>query len=184
MEPFIGQITMFGGNFAPRGWALCEGQLLPIAQNQALFSIIGTIYGGDGRTNFALPDLRGRIPLQQGSGPGLPSYQLGQRGGAFSHTITLAQMPAHTHDGSTLKGVIQANSEDGDSDEPEGRNFGNSNSGTPYNTSPTEGPMAADNVSVTGNTGSTGGNQSYSIQNPYLGINFIIALQGVFPSRN
>lgn len=187
MEPFIGQITMFGGNFAPRGWALCEGQLLPIAQNQALFSILGTIYGGDGRTTFALPDLRGRIPLQQGNGPGLPSYRLGEKGGINTHTLTVAQMPNHSHDGSTLNATVLANGDDANSDEPENSNFGIApdNFYNDKSTSRTMGLAGSNgNVNVSGNTSAVGGSQSFSIQNPFLGINFIIALQGVFPSRN
>ena len=96
-SPFIGQITLFAGNFAPRGWAFCNGQLLSIAQNTALFSILGTTYGGNGQTTFALPDLRGRVPVHAGQGPGLSNYDLGQQGGAESVTLTTAQMPAHTH---------------------------------------------------------------------------------------
>ena len=97
MEPFIGQIMMFSGNFAPRGWAFCDGQLLAIAQNSALFSIVGTTYGGDGRTTFGLPDLRGRTPVHQGNGPGLPPVSLGQKGGAASTTLIVQNLPAHTH---------------------------------------------------------------------------------------
>jgi len=97
LEPFIAEIIMFGGNFAPRGWAFCDGQLLPIAQNQALFSILGTTYGGDGRTTFALPDLRGRTAIHPGTGPGLSNRRLGERGGAETNTLTLPQLPTHTH---------------------------------------------------------------------------------------
>ena len=96
-EPFIGQIQPFAFNFAPRNWALCDGQLLPISQNTALFSLIGTTYGGDGRTTFGLPDLRGRVPIHQGHGPGLSSYVIGQTGGSATNTLTQAQMPSHTH---------------------------------------------------------------------------------------
>ena len=96
-EPFIGEIRIFGFNFAPRGWALCDGQLLPISQNSALFSLLGTIYGGDGRTTFALPDLRGRAALHEGTGPGLSPRQLGQRSGSETNTLTVNQLPPHTH---------------------------------------------------------------------------------------
>lgn len=96
-EPYIGEISMFGGNFAPRGWAFCDGQLLPIAQNTALFSLLGTIYGGDGRTTFALPDLRGRVPVHSGNGPGLSDYRVGQRGGSERIILTINQIPSHNH---------------------------------------------------------------------------------------
>ena len=96
-EPFIGEISMFAGNFAPRGWAFCEGQLLPIAQNQSLFSILGTTYGGDGRTTFGLPDMRGRVSIHPGTGPGLTNYRLGNKGGSETTTLTTNQLPSHNH---------------------------------------------------------------------------------------
>ncbi|MBD3756388.1 MAG: phage tail protein, partial [Gammaproteobacteria bacterium] len=96
-EPFVGEIRMFAGNFAPRGWAFCDGQLLAVSQNDALFSLLGTIYGGDGRTTFGLPDMRGRIPVHQGSGPGLSPRRLGSKSGAETETLTVNQMPSHTH---------------------------------------------------------------------------------------
>src|SRR5437867_1864890 len=97
LEPFYGEIRMFAGNFAPRNWAFCQGQILPIAQNTALFSLLGTTYGGNGSTTFALPDLRGRVPIHQGQGTGLSSYTMGQNGGTESETLTVNQMPAHKH---------------------------------------------------------------------------------------
>lgn len=188
MEPFIGQIMMFGGNFAPRGWALCDGQLLPIASYSALFSIIGTFYGGDGRTTFALPDLRGRMPINYGTGPGLQPFQIGQKGGAEIHTLNQLEMPNHIHNGSTLRGVVQVNREDGTINEPENANFGIASSGTPFNTNATDASMGISggngNVSIQGNTGAAGGNQPFNIRNPYQAVNFVIALQGIFPSRN
>ena len=111
MEPFIGQIMMVGFNFAPRGWALCDGSLLPINNNQALFSLLGTTYGGDGRTTFQLPDLRGRVPMHQGTGPGLPNHRIGEKGGVENVTLTVAQMPAHTH-------VLNASSDYGSQKSP------------------------------------------------------------------
>ncbi|MEM8909888.1 MAG: tail fiber protein, partial [Bacteroidota bacterium] len=115
MEPFIGQIMMFGGNFAPRGWALCNGQLMPISQNQALFSLLGTTYGGDGRTTFALPDLRGRAAMHAGHGPGLTDRRLGQRSGTETNTMNTLQMPSHSHIavvGGSVKIQVSANAAD------------------------------------------------------------------------
>ncbi|WP_298420521.1 tail fiber protein [uncultured Kordia sp.] len=182
MDPFIGEIVMFGGNFAPRGWALCNGQLLAISQNSALFSILGTTYGGDGRTTFALPDLRGRSAIHPGTGPGLSTIKLGQRGGAEYHTLNVLEMPNHSHSGATLSGVVQCNDEDGISNEPAGKNIGNSTSGTPYNSDDNNSLLGK--ISVTGNTMATGGNQSFYIRNPFEGVNFIIAMLGVYPSRS
>jgi microcystin-dependent protein len=185
MEPFIGQITLFAGNFAPRGWAFCEGQLLPISQNTALFSILGTTYGGDGRTTFALPDLRGRFPLQQGTGPGLPTYRLGERGGINSKTLTQAEMPSHNHSSVGLTAHLMANENDGTDADPSNKNIGVSENANLFNAQPNSVQTGSGpNVAITGNTANAGGNISFSIQNPYLGINFIIALVGVFPSRN
>ncbi len=191
MDPFIGQIVSFGGNFAPRGWALCDGQLLAISSNTALFSILGTTYGGDGRTTFALPDLRGRTAIHPGTGPGLSNIKLGQRGGAEYHTLTINEMPNHSHSGATLKGSIGTNEEDGDSNDPSGKTFGpieaDSSSPVTINAFNSEAPdrtMAPNSVSITGNTLPTGGNQSFYLRNPFESVNFIIAVQGIFPSRN
>ena len=158
LEPFIGEIAMFAGNFAPRGWALCNGQLLPIAQNTALFSLLGTTYGGDGRTTFALPDLRGRVPIHAGNGPGLSSYRLGSKGGSETKTLTTLNMPAHAH------GVLTEN------------NSSASQNGEVYTTKRGKGVMISGEI--------TGGSQSVDIRQPYQTINYIIALNGVFPSRN
>jgi len=174
-EPFIGEIRIFAGNFAPNGWALCQGQLLPIAQNTALFSILGTTYGGDGRTNFALPDLRGRVVLSFGNGQGLSPYVLGQVGGAETQTLTQQQMPAHSHSvGATEtvttedpKGAVPAKTT-GPSIGSAPKIYGASSDGTTMN------PAMI---------GQTGGGQPVSILQPYLAINYIIALQGVYPSR-
>lgn len=185
MEPFIGQIMMFGGNFAPRGWAFCDGQLLAISQNDALFSIIGTIYGGDGRTSFALPDLRGRVAKHPGNGAGLSPKRLGQRGGREDVVLTTLNLPPHGHSAGTLKGTIQTNEEDGISDEPSGKNFGNFSEGTPFNMNANDSSMALDNVKIdSGATGNNGGSQQFDIENPYECVNYIIALYGTYPSRN
>jgi len=168
MDPFIGQIMMFGGNFAPRGWALCDGSLLPISQNQALFSILGTTYGGDGKTNFALPDLRGRAPIHAGSGPGLSPRKLGQKGGVEQVTLTTSQIPSHSH-------TLQGRSDAAGSDDPSGRSLGKSNI---YARQAADTAMAASSITA------TGGGQPHENMQPFLGINFIIALVGVYPSRS
>lgn len=173
MNPFLAEIVMFGGNFAPRGWAYCDGQLLSINANQALFALLGTTYGGDGRTTFALPDLRGRNPIHPGQGPGLSSIKLGQRGGAETHVMTVNQMANHNHLGSIKVSNLPA-----DDDTPgTGVSIGKAEifvEGAP-NTDLAMGSVTLDNA---------GGQQPFSIRNPFLGINYIIALQGVFPSRN
>lgn len=179
MEPFIGQIMMFAGNFAPRGWAFCEGQLLPINQNQALFSILGTTYGGDGRTTFALPDLRGRAPIHKGQGPGMSNISLGQSGGTEQVTLTISNMPSHNH-------TLNASSEQGTDSNPSGKVPASSQfqlsrqepvvNVNSYSNSP--------NTNMSPNTiGIQGGNQPFNNRNPYLGINFVIALTGIYPSR-
>ena len=182
-DPFIAEIVMFGGNFAPRGWALCDGQLLPIAQNDALFSIVGTTYGGDGRTTFALPDLRGRSPKHPGDGPGLGNVRLGQRGGSEEHTLSTAEMPSHNHIHSH---AFHAEAVAADKRGPKGRMFAISSMDDLIYKSPdpkNNVVMAAESIS--NNTeGTTGGGRSFSIESPYLGVNFIIALQGVYPSRS
>ncbi len=168
MEPLLGTIIMFAGNFAPRGWAFCQGQLLPISQNTALFSLLGTTYGGDGRTTFGLPDLRGRVPLGEGAGPGLTPRTLGQKGGAESVTLTTAQMPSHAH-------ALQANREDQTSKDP----LNNYLSKIEIYTN-----AAPDTALGTQSITTTGGSQPHENMQPFLGINFIIALEGVFPSRS
>ncbi len=166
-SPFVGQITGFAGNFAPRAWSLCDGQLLSVSQNDALFSLLGTIYGGDGRTTFALPDLRGRVPIHKGNGPGLGNYALGQKGGAEDVTITTATMPQHRH---THRGV-------------------NVNQDlAPQNNLLDISPVYSDTAPATAMSpviiGNTGGGQSHTNMPPVLAINWIIALQGVYPSRD
>jgi microcystin-dependent protein len=170
-EPFIGEIRMFGFGFVPQGWAQCNGQLLPIAQNAALFSLLGTTYGGDGRSTFALPDLRSRVPVGQGQGPGLSSYAEGQAGGAETVTLAATQMPGHTH-------PVRADSSAADSDQPEGRTLARSASHI-YSAKP--GPSTAMNADMIGDAG---GSQPHGNIQPYLTVNFCIALFGIFPSRS
>lgn len=177
-EPFIGQIIMFGGNFAIRGYALCNGQLLPIAQNTALFSILGTTFGGNGQTTFALPDLRGRAPIHWGQGPGLPNVSLGEQAGTTSQTLLVTNMPAHNH-------LIRANANNGNDSIPSNAYPASAVIPTDANKSVSAYNTATDNSTM--NAGAitpTGGSQPFSIMQPYLGITFLIALQGIFPSRN
>ncbi|MBI1494839.1 phage tail protein [Halocynthiibacter styelae] len=169
MEPFIAQIMIFGGTFAPRGWAFCDGQLLPISSNEALFSLIGTTYGGDGRTNFALPDLRGRAPIHEGQGPGLTNRQLGHPYGAEQVSLTANQLPEHSH-------TMNVANAPADNSRPQGDMLGRSEIYT-ATTSPTV-PLAAETIS-----GGGSGHGHDNIQ-PSLAVNYIIALQGIYPSRS
>lgn len=169
-EPFIAEIRIFAGNFAPRGWAFCDGQLLPISQNTALFSLIGTTYGGDGRTTTALPNMQGRAPMHPGRGPGLTSRRLGERLGVETVTLTEAQIPNHTH--AQMAGERSARSE-----------FPTANSTfaeageTTYGTGSTV-PMATQTLA------NAGGSQAHNNMQPFLTIDFIIALVGLYPSRS
>tara|TARA_R110002073_G_scaffold233329_2_gene394526 strand:+ start:13050 stop:13640 length:591 start_codon:yes stop_codon:yes gene_type:complete len=169
----LGEIRIFAGNFAPRGWALCEGQILPINENQALFSLLGTTYGGDGRTTFALPDLRGRAPMHAGNGPGLTPRSLGEKGGAVYNILTIPQMPSHSHTASfnvsTLAGIVTMISQTA--------MLATRNDAYSSNTTPNEylGSVTSSNV---------GNNSAVPNIQPYLGLNYIICLSGNFPSRN
>lgn len=164
-EPFLSEIRIFSFNFAPRGWATCSGQLLPINQNQALFSLLGTTYGGNGQTTFGLPDLRGRVPMHVGGG-----LNLGQMGGEEAHTLNSNEMPTHTHQAKA--------SANGPSVTPPTGNFWASNTGfTPYGST-------ADTNMAPAATGNTGGSQAHENRSPYLTLNMCIALQGIFPSPN
>ena len=171
MDPFVGEIRMFAGNFAPNGWALCDGQLLAISQNDALFSLLGTIYGGDGQTTFGLPDLRGRVPIHMGSGPGLSSKPIGFLGGSENVTLIASQMPAHSH-------AFQASAGPGSQSNPAGAVPGASPSVDLYIE---EAPSVALNA---GSVTSTGGSQPHPNLQPFQCINFIIALFGIYPSRS
>lgn len=170
-QPYIGTIMLFAGNFAPQGWAQCNGQLLSISENDALFSLIGTTYGGDGQSTFALPDLRGRAPLHQGQGPGLSNYTMGANGGVEDVRLATSQLPTHSH-----------------------RAMGNSSAGT--NTSPAGGVWATSTMDIYGEAASantlmsqaavsaTGGGQSHDNMLPFTALNFCIALVGLWPSQS
>ena len=167
-EPFLGQISMFGFAFAPKGWAFCNGQLLSIAQNTALFSLLGTTYGGDGQTTFALPNLQSRCPLHFGQGAGLSERDLGEQGGVESVTLLTTQMPQHSH-------LVNAFGEDASTSDPSGSVPA---AGGAYNGAPDGTKMNAQMNDP------TGGGQPHDNMTPFLGINFCIALSGIFPSRN
>jgi len=171
-EPFIGEIRMFAGNFAPRGWAKCEGQLLAINQYNALFSILGTRYGGDGHTTFALPDLRGRVAIGSGTGPGLTPRSLSQRSGSETNMLTVANLPAHNHS-------INAVTADGNTSVP----GGNLPAGTKLLDKEYSDATATTTMNAT-MVSSTGGGQAVNNMQPYLTVTYIIALQGLYPSRN
>ncbi len=170
-EPFVGEIRMFAGNFAPRGWAFCDGQLLSVSQNDALFSLLGTIYGGDGRTTFGLPDMRGRIPIHAGSGPGLTPRNLGAKAGVENVTLTVNQLPSHTHPMTASTTVSSDNN-------PQGQLTGESPSVSVY----FEGDA---NVDLSTNAVTQiGGSRSHTNLMPFLCVHFIIALFGIYPSRS
>ncbi len=167
-EPYLAEIRMTGFQFAPKGWALCNGQILPINQNQALFAILGTTYGGNGQTTFALPDLRGRVPVHMDGG-----FNLGQQGGEASHTLTANEMPSHTHS----LGISTAVSHQAD---PSGRVLGNVEAGALNYYATLDGSATLSPATVR----NSGGSQPHENMQPYLTINFIIALQGIFPSQS
>lgn len=169
--PFIGEIRMFGGNFAPRGWAFCNGALVAISQNDALYALIGTTYGGDGQTTFGLPGLQGRLPIHQGTLPGGSTYVIGQALGTETVTLTSNQMPAHQH-------AVAANSNNGTSPNPSA-SFVAATSLSPFAQSvPTDQPLGPQSIN------GAGGSQPHSNMMPFLCVSFIIAMEGIFPSRN
>ena len=199
MDQYLGQILLFAGNFAPRGWAYCNGQLLAISQNDALFSLLGTTYGGDGRTTFALPDLRGRAPIHSGTGPGLTTRIAGQRSGTQTNTLTVNQMPSHNHIATVnaLQGplTIRAVEDDANTDEPtnnflaipnvQGSNqiYSTDQVNTSLGTVVTPVPQtefSIDTVTIH----NQGGGQPFNNMQPFLGVHYIIALIGEYPSRS
>jgi len=174
-EPFVGEIKMFAGNFAPRGYAFCDGQLLAVSQNDALFSLYGTIYGGDGRTTFGLPDLRGRIPLHQGQGSGLSDRKLGSKGGSEKVTLTVNQLPSHPH-------TAMASNNPATSATLSGKVL---SKGVEANDTFYVGPTGVTRAALINSmVTNTGGSQSHSNLMPTLCINFIVALIGIYPSRH
>ncbi len=172
-EPYLGMIILVPYNFAPRGWAFCAGQILPIAQNTALFALLGTTFGGNGQTTFALPDLRGRVPMGAGQGPGLDPYSLGTVLGTEEITLTVNQMPAHGH-----PATANAIDDDGSSGSPTGKSLASINNGYAAGN-----PTAVMNAGVV-KVANAGGSQPHDNMQPCLALNYCIALEGIFPSRN
>ena len=172
MEGYLAQILMFGGNFAPRNWVFCDGQLLAISQFSALFSLLGTTYGGDGRTTFGIPEMRGRVPMHAGNGPGLSNRPLGQRAGSENTTLTTAQIPSHNHPTS-----VEVNNQDGEEANVAGQFISNH-------------PGAFNENGITGQTlggvsaGNAGGGGSHTNIQPFTVVNFVLCVSGIFPSRN
>lgn len=171
-ERYIGEIRMFSGNFAPVGWAMCNGQLLPIAQNTALFSILGTTYGGNGKTNFALPDLRQRIPMHAGTGPGLSPRDLGEQGGEAATTLSALQLPSHSHGMTASSATASVQSP------------ANALLAKPVTISAPYHEATSLAPSPQGPLGTAGGSSAHNNLQPYLVVNFIIALSGIFPPRS
>ncbi len=170
-EPFVGEIRMFAGNFAPRGWAFCDGQLLAVSQNDALFSLLGTIYGGDGRTTFGLPELRGRVPIHPGTGPGLSPRRLGAKSGSENETLTTNQLASHTHDWNANKAAATGSA-------PAGKVLADPSPNRLYRPVDQTASLASNTIV------NTGGSRSHTNLMPTLCIHFIIALVGIYPSRN
>jgi len=175
-QPYIAEIKMFGGNFAPRSYALCNGQILSIAQNTALFSLLGTTYGGNGQTTFALPNMQGRAPVHQGSGPGIDPVSLGEMAGEINVTLTTSNLPSHTH---PISGALISNSNPGET--PASNTlFTNSAPNQLYAAALGTGGLNLAPQTIT----TAGGSQPHNNVQPYLAVTFIIALEGVFPARN
>ena len=172
-EPFLAEIRMFGFNFPPRGFALCDGQLLPINQNQSLFALLGTTYGGDGRVTFALPELRGRVPVHAGQSPGGENVTLGERRGEENHTLDVAEMPSHTHGVNASGNQASSSSAAGNALSSQARR-----GIAMYNDQGARTNLNANTIS------NTGGGQAHNNMQPFLTISFAIALQGLFPPRN
>ena len=171
-EPFLGEIRMFAGTYAPRNWAFCDGQIIAVSQNEALFSLLGSTYGGDGRTSFGYPDMRGRLPIHTGTGPGLTPRPLGQKQGTETVTLTPSQVPNHTHN-------IAVSSQTADQSSPAGHILAQNSAVQMYDTAKVTPKTLRDGL-----IGETGGSQAHSNLQPSLCLNFIISLIGIYPSRN
>jgi len=169
-DPFVAEIRIFPFNFAPKGWAWCDGQLLPLSQNTALFSLLGTTYGGNGKSNFALPDLQGRAPMQPGQGPGLSLHDLGETGGSETVALLESEIPSHSH-------AMSASTQLGLENSPQGQNVAAGDGINLYAPASNLSPMAAEMLAP------AGGDQPHNNLQPYLTCYFLIALQGVFPPR-
>jgi microcystin-dependent protein len=170
-EPFVGEIRMFAGNFPPSGWAFCDGTPMPISENEILFQLIGTIYGGDGESTFNLPDMRGRLPMHMGTGPEGTTYQIGESAGVETVTLTVQQIPVHTH-------ALLGSKDTGSNPNPINNVLAASNTVSMYKAAAVTGALNAQSA------GPAGGSQPHENMQPYLGINFIISLFGVYPSPN
>jgi microcystin-dependent protein len=171
-DPFVAEIRIFPFNFAPKGWAWCDGQLLPLSQNTALFSLLGTTYGGNGKSNFALPDLQGRAPMHPGQGPGLSLHDLGETGGSETVTLLESEIPSHAH-------TARAVSQPGDLADPTGRSIARGSAGNPYQQNTSQNIIQFNGSALA----PAGGDQPHNNLQPYLTFYFNIALQGVFPPR-
>jgi microcystin-dependent protein len=174
-QPYVGEIRIFAGNFAPAGWQFCDGQLLPISENETLFNLIGTTYGGDGQSTFALPDLRGRVPIHMGQGPGLGNRVLAEKAGSEAVTLLTSQIPVHSH-------VPVASPSSGDSDDPTGRTWAASTA-LQFISDGGAGYPNANSTMNAATMGLAGGNQPHDNMMPYQGVNYIISLFGIFPSQ-
>ena len=182
-EPFIGEIKILGFNFAPKGYQTCQGQLLSISQNTALFSLLGTTYGGNGSQTFGLPDLQGRMPIGQGSGPGLPAHSMGEISGTPSISLLTSNLPTHNHGLNAVSVKIKASSATADEVGADG-NFSATTANASYSGSGASAGIYTGATEVSGQTDSTGSGFPINISNPYLVINYSIAIYGIFPSRN
>ena len=182
VEPTLSNVTIFAGNFAPRSWMFCQGQLLSIAENTALFALLGTTYGGDGQATFALPDLRGRVAIHPGQGPGMSNYMLGEMSGTENVTMLAAQLPSHTHTFTSATGNPGANTSNGTVADPTNAVPAVVPGNSAYNTA-SSGTVLGPSAFVA-TTAVAGQSLPIPIQSPYLAMNYIIAVEGIFPSRN